>query len=86
MVVGSVQSGKTANYVSLINKAADFGYKIIIVITGIHENLRSQTQTRINKGFIGYEMDTRTWKWEKIGVGEDDRDTFPWAYTSKFNI
>ena len=49
MVVGSVQSGKTANYVSLINKAADYGYKIIIVITGIHENLRRQTQNRIVK-------------------------------------
>ena len=61
MVVGSVQSGKTANYVSLINKAADFGYKIIIVITGIHENLRRQTQTRINKGFIGFEIDTKSW-------------------------
>lgn len=83
MVVGSVQSGKTANYVSLINKAADFGYKIIIVITGIHENLRRQTQTRINKGFIGFEIDTRSWKGEKVGVGEDDRNTFPHAFTSK---
>ena len=85
MVVGSVQSGKTANYVSLINKAADFGYKIIIVITGIHENLRRQTQTRINKGFIGFEIDTKSWKGEKIGVGEDDRTTFPHAFTSKFD-
>ena len=85
MVVGSVQSGKTANYVSLINKAADFGYKIIIVITGIHENLRRQTQIRINKGFIGFEIDTKSWKGEKIGVGEDDRTTFPHAFTSKFD-
>ena len=87
MVVGSVQSGKTANYVSLINKAADFGYKIIIVITGIHENLRSQTQTRIDKGFIGYAIDTKTWKGEKIGVGEDYRlcNIYPHAFTSKFN-
>ena len=34
MVVGSVQSGKTANYISLINKAADFGYKVIMLLLG----------------------------------------------------
>ncbi len=83
MVVGSVQSGKTANYVSLINKAADYGYKIIIVITGIHENLRRQTQNRINKGFIGFEMDTKSWKGEKVGVGEYGRRTYPHAFSSK---
>lgn len=53
LVVGNVQSGKTANYLSLINLAADYGYKLIILITGIHNNLRSQTQKRVNKGFIG---------------------------------
>ena len=37
MVVGSVQSGKTSNYIGLITKAADYGYKVIIVIAGIHE-------------------------------------------------
>src|SRR5690606_27132666 len=49
LVVGNVQSGKTANYLSLINLAADYGYKLIILITGIHNNLRSQTQKRVNK-------------------------------------
>lgn len=53
LVVGNVQSGKTANYLSLINLAADYEYKLIILITGIHSNLRSQTQKRVNKGFIG---------------------------------
>lgn len=53
LVVGNVQSGKTANYLSLINLAADYDYKLIILITGIHNNLRSQTQKRVNKGFIG---------------------------------
>ena len=43
MVVGYVQSGKTANYIGLINKALDAGYKYIIVLAGIHNNLRSQT-------------------------------------------
>ena len=53
MVIGSVQSGKTANYSALIAKAADAGYKIIIVIAGISSILRKQTQFRINCGFVG---------------------------------
>ena len=53
MVVGHVQSGKTANYTGLICKAADAGYWLIVVIAGIHNNLRNQTQERIDEGFIG---------------------------------
>tara|TARA_R110002049_G_scaffold281350_1_gene460912 strand:- start:9247 stop:11988 length:2742 start_codon:yes stop_codon:yes gene_type:complete len=53
MVVGHVQSGKTANYIGLICKAADAGYRLIIVIAGIHNNLRNQTQARIDEGFLG---------------------------------
>jgi hypothetical protein len=53
MVAGHVQSGKTSNYIGLVGKAADAGYKLIIVLTGIHENLRVQTQQRIDDGFIG---------------------------------
>ena len=53
MVIGSVQSGKTANYSALVAKAADAGYKIIIVIAGISSLLRKQTQFRINCGFVG---------------------------------
>ena len=57
MVVGNVQSGKTSNYTGLIAKAVDAGYKIIIVLAGLNNDLRSQTQRRIDKGFIG--RDTR---------------------------
>lgn len=53
MVVGHVQSGKTANYSSLICKAADAGYKFIVVIAGGINNLRNQTQERMNEAFIG---------------------------------
>ena len=53
MVVGSVQSGKTANYCGLICKAVDAGYKLIIVLAGMHKNLRSQTQYRVDEGVIG---------------------------------
>ena len=69
MVVGSVQSGKTSNYIGLINEAVDYGYKIIIVIAGNNENLRSQTQERINEGFIGEEKNMKTLRNKKIGVG-----------------
>lgn len=54
LVVGQVQSGKTANYAGLICKAADAGYKVIIVLSGIHNSLRSQTQIRLDEGFLGY--------------------------------
>lgn len=53
MVVGHVQSGKTSNYVGLINKATDAGYKVIIVIAGTISSLRRQTQERIDTGYIG---------------------------------
>ncbi|MGL5780108.1 Z1 domain-containing protein [Cetobacterium sp.] len=55
MVVGHVQSGKTGNYAGLICKAADAGYKVIVVIAGGLDNLRNQTQKRINEYFIGIE-------------------------------
>lgn len=51
LVVGQVQSGKTANYTGLICKAADAGFNLIIILAGIHNNLRSQTQNRIDEGF-----------------------------------
>ena len=53
MVVGHVQSGKTSNYVGLINKAVDAGYKLVIVIAGTMNSLRRQTQERIDDGFVG---------------------------------
>ena len=53
MVVGSVQSGKTANYSGLICKAIDAGYKLVVVLAGTHNNLRSQTQYRLDEGVLG---------------------------------
>ena len=54
LVVGHVQSGKTANYTGLVCKAADAGYKVIIVLTGMLNSLRNQTQERIDSDFIGW--------------------------------
>jgi hypothetical protein len=72
MIVGHVQSGKTSNFIGLICKAADAGYKIIIVFAGIHENLRAQTQMRIDEGFLGYSAAEATTFYggnKPIGVG-----------------
>jgi hypothetical protein len=55
LIVGHVQSGKTANYIGLINKAVDAGYRVIVVLAGVHKSLRSQTQIRLDEGFLGYE-------------------------------
>lgn len=87
MVVGHVQSGKTANYTGLICKAADAGYRLIIVIAGIHNNLRNQTQARIDEGFIG--RDTGKAQEKKkgrakhvIGVGHFDPNSTPVSLTN----
>lgn len=72
LVMGHVQSGKTANYTGLICKAADAGYKVFIVLSGIHNSLRSQTQVRLEEGFLGYMRDVDTIA-HLVGVGEMDR-------------
>ncbi|MXX65550.1 MAG: endonuclease [Chloroflexi bacterium] len=84
MVVGHVQSGKTANYTGLICKAADAGYKLIVVIAGIHNNLRSQTQMRIDEGFVGRDsarlLSNREDKF--VGVGRFDQSRLPSTFTN----
>jgi hypothetical protein len=67
LVIGHVQSGKTANYTGLIARAADAGYKFIVVLAGIHNNLRKQTQQRIDEAFIGRSSDPEDRR--NIGVG-----------------
>ncbi|MFF0487451.1 Z1 domain-containing protein [Nocardia sp. NPDC004068] len=47
LVVGYVQSGKTTNFTAVAAKAADRGYKLFIVLAGIHNGLRRQTQARL---------------------------------------
>ena len=53
LVMGHVQMGKTTNYSALISKAADSGYKVIIVLSGMTNSLRYQTQVRLDKTFVG---------------------------------
>lgn len=59
MVVGQVQSGKTSNYIALICKAVDAGYKLIVILAGTHNSLRSQTQLRLDEGFLAFDTQRR---------------------------
>lgn len=62
MGVGEVQSGKTGNYIGVGCKAADLGYKFIVLLAGMQNSLRRQTQERVEDGFIGLDTD-------KTGIG-----------------
>lgn len=57
LVIGDVQSGKTANFIGLMCKACDVGYKLIVVLAGTSNVLRSQTQSRVDEGLIGMDSD-----------------------------
>lgn len=70
LVLGHVQSGKTANFTGLINKAFDVGYTLVIVLAGMHNDLRAQTQLRLRKEVVGINEITS----EIIGVGEVRND------------
>lgn len=86
MVVGHVQSGKTSNYVGLINKATDAGYKVIIVIAGTISSLRRQTQERIDCGYIGRNSSAFIRENENkiIGVGKYKVNTDIYSLTSSY--
>ena len=86
MVVGHAQSGKTSNYVGLINKATDAGYKVIIVIAGTISSLRRQTQERIDSGYIGRNSSAfiRENQNKIIGVGKINVDTDIYSLTSSY--
>ncbi|WP_457188663.1 Z1 domain-containing protein [Nocardioides sp. P5_E3] len=65
LVVGYVQSGKTANFTGVIAKAIDSGYRLVIVMTGTIEILRAQTQRRIDMELMGV---------ENVLAGQDPND------------
>lgn len=54
LVLGFVQSGKTANYTALVAKAADAGYRLVVVLSGIDKGLRRQTNIRLKRELVGY--------------------------------
>jgi hypothetical protein len=93
LVMGNVQSGKTQHYLGLITKAADAGYKVIIVIAGLHNSLRNQTQERVDEGFVGVRWNgNKGSRREPVGVGRyvsGVQNRMPNAFTASikdFNI
>jgi hypothetical protein len=78
MVVGHVQSGKTGNYSALVCKAADAGYKFIVVIAGGINNLRNQTQERLNESFIGQTKGVQVGS----GKGNTNKKSMPLSLTT----
>ena len=86
MVMGHVQSGKTANYIGVVTKAADAGYRVIIIIAGLQNKLRDQTQRRVDEGFIGFSSTAgsrrQPLKQKVLGVGRYDSRHRPSAFTT----
>jgi hypothetical protein len=86
LVVGDVQSGKTANYSAVICKAADAGYQVIIVLAGMLNALRNQTQIRLDEAFVGLESgrsDEPGAAARVTGVGEFNRECTPVSFTTQ---
>ena len=83
MVMGHVQSGKTANYIGVVTKAADAGYRVIVIIAGLQNKLRDQTQRRVDEGFIGFSRTAGSRGRQTIlGVGRYDSRHRPNAFTT----
>ena len=89
LVVGHVQSGKTANYIGVICKAADAGYKVVIVLAGVLNTLRNQTQVRIENGFTGVDSSKKfnsgSLREAFTGVGKYSNDHSPVTFTTGIN-
>ena len=84
LIIGDVQSGKTATYSGLICKAADAGYKVVILLAGITESLRQQTQERIDEGIVGYtirKVDKQI-REGRVGVGKDNKQRRASSFTT----
>lgn len=88
LVVGDVQSGKTASYAALICKAADAGYRFIVLLTGTLENVRRQTQERLDAAFIGFDSrdylgNSSVRHKKRVGVGMIDGRRDGVVFTSR---
>ncbi|MBU3144630.1 Z1 domain-containing protein [Clostridium sp. CF012] len=85
LIIGDVQSGKTSTYIGMVCKAADAGYKVIILLTGTIETLRNQTQKRVEEGFVGFDISRCNdgAQTSRIGVGKDGKSLSVTAMTSR---
>lgn len=73
LVVGHVQSGKTSNFTAVISKAADRGYRMFIILSGVHNSLRRQTQSRLLRDLV--ELNPPLWH----QITDPDQDFQPRA-------
>lgn len=85
LAIGDIQSGKTSTYIGLWSKAADAGYKIFILLSGVSEDLREQTQKRIEEGFGGKDTSVINGGDARIGVGQDGNRFFADSLTTRKN-
>lgn len=86
LVLGDVQSGKTATYTALCCKAGDAGYRLIILLTGTLETLRRQTQERLDEGFVGLDSSgilSQVRSNRAVGVGTIDARRSAGVFTSR---
>lgn len=89
LVIGDVQSGKTATYTALCCKAADAGYQAIVLLTGTLESLRRQTQKRLDEGFAGLDSSEflpsgkTLGKSRAVGAGVANQARFAAVFTSR---
>jgi len=85
LIIGDVQSGKTSTYIGMVCKAADAGYKVIILLTGTIETLRNQTQKRVEEGFVGIDISRCAdgAQAARVGVGKDGKPLVVTAMTSR---
>ena len=89
LVIGYVQSGKTANFTGLIAKAVDEGYRIIIVLAGMYTNLRVQTQLRLQKDLgIDIVEEHSGLAWQRFTSRNADmgKDSSPGVLSSTSNV
>lgn len=90
LVIGDVQSGKTQMFLGLANKAADAGYRVVVILSGNTEYLRRQTQERVDEGFIGQDSQSlgravnnvKETKNKPIGVRAFDRSNQSYGMTT----
>lgn len=91
LAIGDVQSGKTQTFLAVANKAADAGYKVIIVLAGNTEYLRKQTQERVDSDFIGRDgskllkkVNSSASTSNRIGIGLLDKSLHANGMTTPF--
>jgi hypothetical protein len=80
LIIGDVQSGKTVNYSGIICKAVDAKFRAVILMTGTTNDLRKQTQIRLDEAFIGRDTGSETLNF--IGVGRYNKKLSPISFTT----